>query len=148
MKYLSSFISASVIVFLIGGHSAVAFDPAQYQSVIDGKKDCPFCDLSAANLTKVDLAGADLVGADLTDADLTSANLAKVNFTGADLTRVSLTNAVLTEADFTNVELDEVDLTGVDLSTAKHIDKSYCNWATKLPQGTGWICGGVTIQRQ
>lgn len=146
MKRLTSLIVTSVIAFIASGHDAVAFDPAHYQAVKGGKKGCLFCDLSAANLTKVDLAGVDLGGADLTDANLTSANLTKANLTGADLTRATLTKAVLRDADFSGVELDEVDLTDVDLTAVKNLDTCLCDWGTKLP--AGWVCSGVTIQRE
>jgi uncharacterized protein YjbI with pentapeptide repeats len=137
----AGFISAFTV------NAATAFDQGQYQSVKQGQGDCPWCDLSGADLTNIKLSGADLGGADLTEADLTGAVLTKVDLTGADLTGAMLTGADLSGTDLTGADLDQVDLSGTVLEGAK-LEKAYCDWGTKLPEGSGLACVGVAIERQ
>ena len=148
MKYMSVIATASAITLLTGFAGVNAYDQAQYQAVKDGQKHCQYCDLSAADLSNIDFTGSDLSGADLTGANLTNGNLTKANLSGADLTRVKLVDTVLVDTNFMHVELDEVDLSSVDLTNAVNLDKSYCNWGTKIPESSGWFCEGVVIQRK
>lgn len=148
MKYLNSIATASAITLLTGLTQVNAYDQDQYQAVKDGQKNCPYCDLSAADLTNIDFTGSNLSGADLTDANLTNGNLTKANLSGADLTRVKLVDTVLMDTNFMHVELDEVDLSGVDLTNTLNLDKSYCNWDTKIPENSDWVCEGVVIQQK
>jgi uncharacterized protein YjbI with pentapeptide repeats len=145
MKRWTLLIAASLIA-LAGPTAATAFDQAQYAAVKGGSKDCPWCNLSGANLTNVDFSGGDLSGADFTGADLTGARLANVNLTGADLTGANLTGAILSGADFTLADLDQVDVSAAVWKNAK-LEKANCDWATKLPEASNLSCLGVTIER-
>ncbi len=72
--------------------------------------NCPQCDLSGADLSRLDLAGANLAGADLSrsklaltnlsDSNLQGANLRETNFSGADLANTDLRGANLTATVF------------------------------------------------
>lgn len=146
MKPWTLLIATSLII-AAGATEVPAFEKAQYQAVKSGQKGCLWCDLSGANLTGLNLAGGDLTGADLTGADLTGVDLTNVDLTGADLTGAILTRAVLTGTNFTGADLDQVDLTGAVLTGAS-LEKANCDWATKFPEGAGFSCVGVTIERK
>ncbi|MDH3265116.1 MAG: pentapeptide repeat-containing protein [Paracoccaceae bacterium] len=146
MKRWTLITAASLFAFAAAAQ-AWAFDEAQYQAVKSGQGDCPWCDLSGADLATVKFAGADLSGADLTEADLSGADLTKADLSGADLTGAVLTGADLSGADFTAADLDQVDLSGAVLVGAK-LERANCDWATKLPQDSGLSCVGVTIERE
>jgi uncharacterized protein YjbI with pentapeptide repeats len=146
MKIHNLLIAAGFIC-AIATSTAPAFDQAHYQSVKQGQGDCPWCDLSGADLANLKLSGADLGGADLTEADLTGAVLTKVDLSGADLTGAVLTGADLSGAVLTGADLDQVDLSGAVLEGAI-LEKAYCDWGTKLPEGLGLACVGVAIERQ
>ena len=139
-------IVASLVAALAAG-TASAFDQGQYQSVKQGRGDCPWCDLRGADLTNLRLDGVDLGGADLTEADLSDAVLTGVDLTGADLTGAVLTGADLTGTDLTGADLDQVDLSATVLEGAK-LERAYCDWATRLPPETNLVCAGVTIERK
>ena len=140
-------LTAAGLFAIAGATQAWAFDETQYQAVKNGQGDCPWCDLSGANLANMDFEGVDLSGADLTEADLTGADLTKVDLSGADLTGAVVTGADLSGADFTAADLDQVDLSSAVLVGAK-LERANCDWATKLPQDSGLSCVGVTIERQ
>jgi uncharacterized protein YjbI with pentapeptide repeats len=144
---LSTLLIATSLIAVAAVTGALAFDKAKYQAIKDGQKACQWCDLSGANLANLNLTGADLVGANLTGAILTNVDFTKADLTGADLTGVDLTGAILKDAKVTGVDLDEVDLTVAKLKGA-NLEKANCNWATKLPQRSSWICVGVTIERK
>ncbi len=135
------------LVSVVSTSAVKAFDQGQYQSVKQSQSDCPWCDLSGADLTNVKLSGTDLGGADLTEADLSGAVLTEVDLTGADLTGAVLTGANLKGTDLTGADLDQVDLSATVLEGAK-LEKAYCDWATRLPTGSGLACVGVTIERK
>jgi len=80
----------------------------------NGPFDCPFCDLTNAQLAGKDLTDANLEGADLTGADLHGANLR-----GAFLGRANLTNADLSDADLSPSAKAPADLAAADLRGAK-----------------------------
>jgi uncharacterized protein YjbI with pentapeptide repeats len=128
----------------VGTGDSLAFDDADYRSVAVEGTDCLWCDLSEADLAEADLTGVDLTGSDLTGADLSRAALRNTDLSGADLT-----DAVLVNTDFTNANLAGADLNQVDLSRAvlvgAKLEGAYCDWATKLPDGTGLACEGVTL---
>lgn len=138
---------AAGAISIISASAAEAFDQGQYQSLKNGQGDCPWCDLSGADLTNVKLSGVDLGGADLTEANLSGAALTEVDLTGADLTGAVLTGADLSGTDLTGADLDQVDLSATVLEGAK-LEKAYCDWATRLPAGSGLACIGVTIERK
>ena len=146
MKIVMLLVAVSLVA-IVGAAQVRAFDQVEYQAVIDGRKVCPFCDLSGAKLFNADLSGAIL-----TASDFAGANLTKVNFTKADLTSVSfnraiLKGAILTGAKLVWAELDHVDLTETDLTDAD-LEKAKCNWETRFPPGSGWVCEGVTVRRR
>jgi uncharacterized protein YjbI with pentapeptide repeats len=131
MKRPISLIAASLIAF--GGLSgAQAFDEGQLQAVKTGQKECPGCDLSNAYLKDLDLRMVNLAGANLEGAVFYWSNLAGANLKGAKLTN----------ARFEQVDLSEVSLEGVNLA------KAWCDWATKLPAGSGWTCDGIVLVRK
>lgn len=98
-------VTAASLIAVAGASQAWAFEEARFQAVKNGRGDCPWCDLSGANLATFNLAGVDLSGADLTGADFTGAVLVGTKLEGAN-----------------------------------------CDWATKLPEGSGLSCVGVAIE--
>lgn len=77
-------------------------------------RNCPGCNLGAA-----DLAGAELTGANLEGANLAGANLAGSTLRRANLRRAKLNQANLREADLKGADLEGADLTQADLTAAK-----------------------------
>ena len=79
-------------------------------------KDCPGCNLAAADLGKADLVEAKLAGADLHGANLSMANLRR-----ADLRGANLRDAVLAYAHLPGANLQGADLRGAVLKGANLI---------------------------
>jgi uncharacterized protein YjbI with pentapeptide repeats len=138
---------AVTLVFGTGIGTASAFDQAHFEAVKDGKKDCPWCDLSGADFTGIEMSGVDLSGANLTDANLSKAAFTNVDLSGADLTGVNVEGTKFTDSNLKGADLDQVDLTASVLVRTK-LETAYCDWATKLPESTGLACEGVAIQRK
>jgi uncharacterized protein YjbI with pentapeptide repeats len=145
MKRWNLLIATSLVAGLTAT-AAPAFEPTQVQAVKDGQGNCPWCNLSGADLANVRLTGVDLSGADLTEADLTDAKITKVDLTGADLTGAVLKGADLSGTNLMGADLDQVDLSDAVLVGTK-LETANCDWATKLPEGLGLSCVGVTIVR-
>ena len=96
-------------------------------------KDCPGCNLAAADLGRADLVEAKLAGADLHGANLSMANMRRAdlrganlreatlaytnlpgaNLQGADLRGAMLKGANLIKADLTGAKLEGADLTEI-----------------------------------
>jgi uncharacterized protein YjbI with pentapeptide repeats len=146
MKNCTLLTAASLLAF-VDVAQVQAYDQANHQAVKDGQRICQFCDLSGADFANADLSGAVLTAADFADANLTKVDFTKADLTSASLNRAILKGAVLTGAILVWAELDQVDLTETDLTNA-NLEKAKCNWGTKFPRGSGWICEGVTVGRK
>lgn len=75
------------------------------------------------------------------------AALTKVDLSGADLTSANVAGTDLSDTNLKGADLDQVDLSGAILKGAQ-IETAYCDWATKLPANSSFVCAGVTIQRK
>jgi uncharacterized protein YjbI with pentapeptide repeats len=138
---------AAGLLMLAGATNAYAYDELKYQAIKNGKKMCQWCDLKGADLRKIRLSGVDLSGSDFTGANLAGASLTKVDLSGADLTSATVAGADLSGSNLKGADLDQVDLSGANIKGAQ-IETAYCDWATKLPANSGFVCAGVTIQRK
>jgi len=141
------FLAVAGLVAGVGSTAALAVDQAKFDSLRNGAKACVWCDLSGAKLAKFKLTGVDLSGANLTGADLSGADLRNVNFTGADLTGVSVSGADFSGANLAGADIDQVDFSAAIMKDAM-LETANCDWATKLPAGSGLACVGVTIERK
>ena len=123
--------------------------------------DCPFCDLTDAqlanrnladaNLQRANLTGANLSGADLSGAILFGANLTNANLSGAKLNRSAKGAANLQTANLTGVNLRGASLDGTvlqhtDLSAFDHtnVDLSQAIIVTPLAGGAV-TCGKANL---
>ncbi len=77
------------------------------------RRECPRCDLSGLDLTRLDLSRTNLQGADLS---FSICNLA--NFTYADLRGAKLHNTLLIGTDMEGADLRNVDLKGTSMESA------------------------------
>lgn len=146
MKRQTLLLAAGLLMFA-GATDAYAYDELKYQAVKNGKKICQWCNLKGADLRKIKLSGVDLSGSDLTGANLAGAALTKVDLSGADLTSANVAGADLSDANLKGAEMDQVDLSGANIKGAQ-IETAYCDWGTKFPANSGFVCAGVTIQRK
>lgn len=146
MRHRTLVIATGLLV-MAGISKAGAYNEAHYKAVKAGNQDCPFCDLSGADLSGAKISGVDLSGSNLTDANLSEAAFTKVDLSGADLTAATVNGTNFSDTSLKSADLDQVDLTKAVLVRTK-IETAYCDWATKLPEGTGMVCEGVAIQRQ
>lgn len=146
MKSTRSLITASVLV-LSAGTPVRAYDEVQYASLKGGEPACLWCDLSGADLRNVNLSGTDLSGANLTGANMSGAVLIQSDLSGADLTGALVSGADFSGSRLAGAELDQVDLSKAKLAGAV-IESAYCDWATRFPEGSDFVCSGVTVERK
>jgi uncharacterized protein YjbI with pentapeptide repeats len=146
MHNRTSIIVAALMV-IAATSGASAFDEAHYQKVKNGARSCTWCDLKGADFRNIRLSGVDLSGADLTGANMADAALTKIDLSGADLTSAVVTGADLSGTNLKGADLDQVDLSNAILKGAQ-IETAYCDWATRLPENSGYVCSGVTIQHK
>jgi uncharacterized protein YjbI with pentapeptide repeats len=124
---------------------AISPDRAVVDSIKAGHHDCPYCDLSGADLTdqcvkQGNLEGANFDGARLVLMCMSYADFRGASFRNADLAGANLAHAKVDNADFTDADLSIASIRGTDLShalglTQAQLDRACADAETKVPDG-------------
>ncbi|MBV9570633.1 MAG: pentapeptide repeat-containing protein [Alphaproteobacteria bacterium] len=124
---------------------AVSPDRVAVDSIKAGKRDCPNCDLSGADLTNQcvktgNLQGATFDGAKLVLMCMSYADFRGASFRNTDLAGANLAHAKVDDADFTGADLSIASIKGTDMSrarglTQKQLDRACADSETRVPAG-------------
>src|SRR2546423_1271675 len=124
---------------------AISPDRAAVDSIKAGHHDCPYCDLSGADLTdqcvkRGNLEGAKFDGARLVLMCMSYADFRGASFRNADLAGANLAHARVADADFPGADLSIASIKGTALSHAvglpqAQLDRACADSQTKVPAG-------------
>lgn len=110
-----AYIAALIVVFFATMstiNAAFAQNQSQIDTVLNGSKNCPGCNLFQAPFAYMELQDANFAGARLIQASFTVTILTRANLAGADLSHADMFGVVLTRANLTGTNFTDANLTG------------------------------------